>query len=265
MFLWTLTCNSFNAKRFIHVSVRLNNVSQGCIWPFGATVWAPVQEKVAVIGVYVNSKYVTHEWSMQKDSSMYLLRLNNVTMCVAPIGRPPGSGARTWPGSKLQMSLLIFPNYKYSPMSGMRQFLSVYCFSWVNDFVASGPYMSRPPGSLYRTWSVGSNATPWLLLLALTYDWSIRIPQHLLLYFVTYVWSVETWSVGASTPWPILSDYVWNPIRRRLNTLAILYNVWLIIRKPPHPGYILYNRAFQLKLTAAANCQLSQSWRATCQ
>ena len=25
-------------------------------WPFGATVWAPVQEKVAVIGVYVNSK-----------------------------------------------------------------------------------------------------------------------------------------------------------------------------------------------------------------
>ena len=25
-------------------------------WPFGATVWVPVQEKVAVIGVYVNSK-----------------------------------------------------------------------------------------------------------------------------------------------------------------------------------------------------------------
>ena len=32
--------------------------------------------------------------------------------------------------------------YKYSPMSGMRQVLSVYCFSWINDFF--GPLFHDP-------------------------------------------------------------------------------------------------------------------------
>ena len=76
---------------------------------------------------------------------------------------------------------------------------------------------------------------PWLYLV--TYDWLLGTSTPWL-YFVTYVWSVETWSVGASTL-AILHN-VWL-IVRNLHTLAILYNVWLIRRKPPHHAYIHYN------------------------
>ena len=83
VFMWTLRCNSFNAKRFIHVSFQLNNAIW--VWPFGATVWGQIQEK-------------------------------NCCHC--------------------------YFQFKYSPMSDMRQFLSVYCFSWINNFLA--PYFVTP-------------------------------------------------------------------------------------------------------------------------
>ena len=89
----------------------------------------------------------------------------------------------------------------------------------------------KPPHHVYihynvclmYVWLLGTS-TPWL-------------------YFVTYVWSVETWSIGASTL-AILYN-VWLIVRNLL-TLAILYNVWLIRRKlirtkPPHHVYIHYN------------------------
>ena len=103
VFMWTPRCNSLNAKRFIHVSLRLNKSVRGhmalwgyslgpwtgescCHWcfcvfqlvivlmqkdssmylfcwitpygcgPLGLLSGPPVQKKVAVVGVYVNSK-----------------------------------------------------------------------------------------------------------------------------------------------------------------------------------------------------------------
>ena len=50
VFTRTLRCNSFNAKRFIHVSFWLNNAIW--VWTFGATVWGQVQEKIAVIAIF---------------------------------------------------------------------------------------------------------------------------------------------------------------------------------------------------------------------
>ena len=57
VFMWTLRCNSFNAKIFIHVSFRLNNAIW--VWPFGATVWGQIHEKIAVIAIFNIS---IHPW-----------------------------------------------------------------------------------------------------------------------------------------------------------------------------------------------------------
>ena len=55
VFMWTPRCNSLNAKdSFMYLFGWINQ--SGGIWPFGATVWAPVQEKVAVVGVFVYSR-----------------------------------------------------------------------------------------------------------------------------------------------------------------------------------------------------------------
>ena len=59
VFIWTLRCNSFNAKRFIHVSFRLNNVIW--VWTFGATVWGQVQEKIAFVAIF-NISTSIHPW-----------------------------------------------------------------------------------------------------------------------------------------------------------------------------------------------------------
>ena len=48
--------NTFNGRRFIHVSFRLNKRVEGQE-SFKANVRAPVQDKVAVIGIFVTPRY----------------------------------------------------------------------------------------------------------------------------------------------------------------------------------------------------------------
>ena len=48
-------------------------------------------------------------------------------------------------GAKYRKKLLSLLFSIYSPMSGMRQFLSVYCFSWINDLFFWPP-ISWPQG-----------------------------------------------------------------------------------------------------------------------
>ena len=53
VFVYILSCNSSNAKRFTLVTLHLNK-SGNSVGPLRATVWAPVQEKLAVIGILVH-------------------------------------------------------------------------------------------------------------------------------------------------------------------------------------------------------------------
>ena len=81
VFMWTLRCNSFKAKRFIHVSFRLNNAIW--VWPFGATVWSQVQEKIAVIAIFI--KEFTHEWY----ATIFICVLLQLKKWIGPLFRDP--------------------------------------------------------------------------------------------------------------------------------------------------------------------------------
>ena len=101
VFMWTLRCNSFNAKRFIHVSFWLNNAIW--VWPFGATVWGQVQEK-KLLSLLFSIQVFTHEW--YATIFIHVLLQLSKWLFWPPISWPPGSLYRTWPGSNANSLLL---------------------------------------------------------------------------------------------------------------------------------------------------------------
>ena len=132
MFLCTPTCNSFNAKWFIHVSVRLDKSVWGQMALWGYCL-GPLYRRKLLSLVFM--------WTLRCNSFNakrfihVTFRLNNA-IWVWPLW-----GYYLGPSTGKNCCHCYF-QYKYSPMSNMWQFLSVYCFSWINNFF--GPYFVTP-------------------------------------------------------------------------------------------------------------------------
>ena len=110
VFLCTPRCNSLNAKRFIHVSLRLNKLVMGHMDLRGYCLGPSTGESCCCWCFCLLQHVIL---LIQKDSSMYLFGWITPYEC-GPLGLLSGAKYR-------KNCCHCYFQYKYSPMSGMRQ------------------------------------------------------------------------------------------------------------------------------------------------